>query len=320
MKRTRLNKLPAGAASTSMWATVELTQCACGGVISYDLKCGSCGKGSPAVAAEDDDKDTEGGGLSDCDSEFGACEGEPAELATKVRRQPQLGIRRGTIVKGFREVQLKNGSTKVVPRVLGSVPRQRTNGMCQEQRDALMRQKLSEYEESSDKNSANAICALFAALLIRRGDHTGTMRSDKRCSMDGNVFKYPAYTRKFIEGGAMRSLADFQVDNRGAALEFAARHAAALAPSQKQRGKAWLELTAQQQQQVERRLRNLVMHGFDDLVDCLGREFPELHSAHKPADRRLNQVPGASIAGDAEVQPARCAPDTAHGEGQAVRR
>lgn len=191
------------------------------------------------------------------------------------KRKPKgEGLRSGTEQIVWKDVTLMDGTKKKVPRINGSKPmKERTNGPSQKQRDLIMNQHFQTYERAEDKNSIEAMSALFSALLIKRGDHIGGInRQTGSCKNDGNVRKYVVYMKEFVKAEVVSKLDDFCHSNRRAAMAFSMRRAIKLAPTQRVRRKTWDELSARQRETLVNRLCGIQMHGFDDFVRCLEAE------------------------------------------------
>ena len=66
----------------------------------------------------------------------------------------------------------------------------------------------------------------FTALLLASGYTEGSFDYKKNChNLDGNVYKYPRYLRKFMESGVFKVRSDFFLpDAKNKALEFAEKY------------------------------------------------------------------------------------------------
>lgn len=146
----------------------------------------------------------------------------------------------------------------------------RHHEMSSVERSSLYDRCMKQYEYLNATNPTAAIEVYFRALLIKRGDYIGGINpKTKSCRNDGNCYKYPQYTRRFLEAGVFTSLDEFVESNRAKATEYVSWNASQVAPSQKWKGKTWDALTERQRERLVLHLFNTYMHGFDDLVSCL---------------------------------------------------
>lgn len=163
---------------------------------------------------------------------------------------------------------LTNGTFQKIPRFCGS--KSKSNTVSEEERNRLFTKFIEDHHKMCKIDTVKAIEVYFRALLIKRGDHIGGInKKTLKCKNDGNVFKYPKYTRVFLEAGVFHKLSDFKACNRKKALSFAIMHVREAALKSKRKGKSWLELSQKSRNALLCHRMHDLMHGFDDLVSCL---------------------------------------------------
>ena len=104
----------------------------------------------------------------------------------------------------------------------------------------------------------------FTALLLASGYTEGSFDYKKNChNLDGNVYKYPRYLRKFMESGVFKVRSDFFLpDAKNKALEFAEKYGIETA----KRSPKYATMNDQQKAAFAHRHKINIMHGFDDFV------------------------------------------------------
>lgn len=104
----------------------------------------------------------------------------------------------------------------------------------------------------------------FTALLLIAGYSEGSYDKEKKCqSMDGTVYKYPRYLRKFMEAGVFVKRSDFFADDaKEKATAFATKYGIDTA----KRSPKYADMNNHQKSLFEKRHKLNLMHGFDDFV------------------------------------------------------
>ena len=111
---------------------------------------------------------------------------------------------------------------------------------------------------------------MFRLLLLKRGDYIGGLNPKTNTRKnDGNVYTYPRKFRLFYDAGVATCRADLVASNRCKALQFAASRAELDANRHRVRGVPFSLLAPSKRTMLVDRLRNTLMHGFDDFVSCL---------------------------------------------------
>lgn len=198
---------------------------------------------------------------------------KPKAIAKKVRLPKGTGPRSGTVYMVPRPDLSKNPNAgegyKPPKRIGGSKGKKEFT-----QHHADLMKKLEAQYDFSNTDDPETVAAHFKWMLAKGGEDLGVDKNTGRLRNDGNVFKYPNYLIIFMtEGsGIFDDESDFNSRNEGLAKRVARDYVAKKVVTQSKDKVKYPDLSPEHQESLRNKLFNNVMHGFNDMVECLNKE------------------------------------------------